>query len=140
MERVNAAWRSAADVTTDEMAATLGDCVADEAGRLERGQPLLKLLAALCPLLGLLGTVTGMIALFRTIAIAGTGQPAYTAGAVGQALVTTLLGIGAAIVLMLLHAALASRSRRLIDRLDVHAAGLVAGHKAERVAARRAQS
>ncbi len=140
LERIQAAWQRASTQTTDEMIAALGYCVAGEAARLERGQPLLKLLAALCPLLGLLGTVTGMIALFRTIAIAGTGQPAYTAGAVAQALVTTLLGIAAAIGLMLLHAALASRSRRLIDRLDAHAAGIVANHKAVRVAARRAAS
>ena len=60
----------------------------------------LILTAALCPLLGLLGTVTAMIAMFRTIAISGTGNPALTAGSVAQALVTTLLGIGMAVALI----------------------------------------
>ncbi len=63
-----------------------------EQPRLERGQSLVKMLAAVAPLLGLLGTVTGMIVTFQSITVFGTGDPQLMAGGISQALVTTVLG------------------------------------------------
>jgi biopolymer transport protein ExbB len=87
---------------------------------------LIKLLAAVAPLLGLLGTVTGMILTFQSISLFGTGDPKLMAGGISQALVTTVMGLVTAIPLLFLHTLLASRSRTLIQILDEQSAGVVA--------------
>ena len=93
---------------------------------MQRGLGLLKLLAAVAPLLGLLGTVTGMILTFQSITLFGTGDPKLMAGGISQALVTTVLGLIVAIPLLFSHTLLASRSRTLIQILDEQSAGLIA--------------
>lgn len=82
--------------------------------QLEKGQTFIKLLAAVAPLLGLLGTVVGMIATFQSITLFGTGDPQVMAGGISQALVTTVLGLLAAIPLLFGHNILSTRSRRLL--------------------------
>ena len=96
-----------------------------EATGLERGQLWIRLLAAIAPMLGLLGTVTGMIATFQMLAIFGTGDPVTMAGGISQALVTTLLGLTVAIPLLFGHGIVATRSRRLVRLLDQTQAELV---------------
>ncbi len=76
--------------------------------RLERFLQLLNVIAAVAPLLGLLGTVTGMIATFDVITTHGTGNPKLLSGGISEALVTTELGLIVAIPVLLLHAFLAS--------------------------------
>ncbi|MFC0338764.1 outer membrane transport energization protein ExbB [Kushneria avicenniae] len=103
---------------------------------LERGQAVVKVIAAIAPLMGLLGTVTGMIGTFQAITVFGSGDPKMMAGGISQALVTTVLGLVVAIPLLFANTALNSRSRNLMnllerqasahlaDRLDEQQAGL----------------
>ena len=104
----------------------LDEAILRETPTLQRGLGLIKLLAAVAPLLGLLGTVTGMILTFQSISLFGTGDPKLMAGGISQALVTTVMGLVTAIPLLFLHTLLASRSRTLIQILDEQSAGVVA--------------
>jgi biopolymer transport protein ExbB len=103
----------------------LDEAITREIPALERGLPMIKLLAAVAPLLGLLGTVTGMIATFQSISLFGTGDPKLMANGISQALVTTMLGLCIAIPLLFLHSIVAARSRTLIQILDEQTAGLL---------------
>jgi len=105
---------------------TLDEAVLKELPQLERGLSLIKLLAAVAPLLGLLGTVTGMIATFQSITLFGTGDPKLMAGGISQALITTVLGLVAAIPLLFMHNFLNTRSKQVIQILDQQSAGLIA--------------
>jgi biopolymer transport protein ExbB len=117
----------------DAMELLLDEAILRETPALQRGLGLLKLLAAVAPLLGLLGTVTGMILTFQSITLFGTGDPKLMAGGISQALVTTVLGLMVAIPLLFSHTLLASRSRTLIQILDEQSAGLVARQVSRRV-------
>jgi biopolymer transport protein ExbB len=103
----------------------LDEAITREIPTLERGLSMIKLLAAVAPLLGLLGTVTGMIATFQSISLFGTGDPKLMANGISQALVTTMLGLCVAIPLLFLHSLVATRSRTLIQILDEQTAGLL---------------
>ena len=115
-----------ADLETLEL--KLDEAILQETPPLERGQPLLKLLAAVAPLLGLLGTVTGMIVTFQAITQSGGGDSRLMADGISQALVTTVQGLVVAIPLLFLHSLLASRSKGLIQLLEQQSAGLIALH------------
>ncbi len=104
----------------------IDEAILKEVPQLEKAQSMIKLFAAIAPLLGLLGTVTGMIATFQAITNFGTGDPKLMAGGISQALITTVLGLVAAIPLLLSHNLVSSQSKRLIQILDEQAAGLVA--------------
>lgn len=106
----------------------LDEAVLRETPALERGLPALKVLAAVGPLLGLLGTVTGMIITFRQITLFGTGDPQLMAAGISQALVTTVQGLVMAIPLVLMHTALKMRSKALVHVLDEESAGIIAEH------------
>lgn len=103
----------------------LDEAITKEIPQLEKGQTTIKLLASVAPLLGLLGTVTGMIATFQSISLFGTGDPKLMASGISQALVTTMLGLMVAIPLLFFHSLVASRSRTLIQILDEQSAGLI---------------
>jgi len=119
-----------ADVETLEL--KLDEAILKETPALERGTVMIKVLSAVAPLLGLLGTVTGMIATFQAITLFGTGDPKLMAGGISTALVTTVLGLVMAIPLLLLHSVVAGRSKSLVQVLEQQSAGVVAAH-AERV-------
>ena len=87
---------------------------------------MLALLAAVAPLLGLLGTVTGIIETFQSITLYGTGDPRIMSGGISQALVTTVMGLLVAIPLLLLHSFLASKSKTLVQILDEQSTAAVA--------------
>lgn len=112
----------------EALEARLDEALLAELPRIERGQALVKLLAAVAPLLGLLGTVTGMIGTFQSITVFGTGDPQLMAGGISQALVTTVLGLITAVPLMLAHTALASRSRWLSGVIEGRASAALAEH------------
>jgi biopolymer transport protein ExbB len=86
--------------------------------RLERFLPTLSVLAAIAPLLGLLGTVTGMINTFQVITIFGTGEPKLMAGGISEALITTQLGLAVAIPIMLLHHFLERRVDKILGDIE----------------------
>ena len=104
----------------------LDEAVLAELPALERGNGLIKLVAAISPLLGLLGTVTGMILTFQAISLFGTGDPKLMAGGISQALVTTVLGLVVAIPLLFGHSVVAYLAQVLVQRLDEQSAGVLA--------------
>jgi biopolymer transport protein ExbB len=104
----------------------IDEAVLRETPRLTRGEGLIKLLTGIAPLLGLLGTVVGMIITFQSISLFGTGDPKLMANGISQALVTTALGLIVAIPLLFLHTLVTSRSRALVQILDEQSAGLAA--------------
>jgi biopolymer transport protein ExbB len=93
---------------------------------IEKGINTIKIFAAVGPLLGLLGTVTGMIATFQTITLFGTGDPKLMAGGISMALITTVLGLVCAIPLLLLHTFVSNKSKGIIQLLEEQSAGLIA--------------
>ncbi len=113
-------------IDSEVLEARMDEAVLRELPALERGQSIIKLFAGIAPLLGLLGTVTGMIATFQAITNFGTGDPKLMAAGISQALITTVLGLIVAIPLLLAHNWVASRSKALIQVLDEQSAGLMA--------------
>ncbi len=116
------------DIETLEL--KLDEQILRESPRIERFNDIIKVLAAVAPLLGLLGTVVGMIITFTAITIYGAGDPKLMAGGISVALMTTVFGLVAAIPLLLIHAVVSSMARGNQQILDEQAAGLVA-EKAE---------
>jgi biopolymer transport protein ExbB len=114
------------DVETLEL--KLDEAILREIPALERGNAMVRVLSVVGPLLGLLGTVTGMIQVFQQIQLYGTGDPKLMAGGISMALVTTVLGLVMAIPLVLLHSVLSARSKRLIQILEEQSAGIIARH------------
>lgn len=86
--------------------------------RLERYLPFLALTAAAAPLLGLLGTVTGMINTFQLITLFGTGDARTLSGGISEALITTQFGLGVAIVALLVHALLSRKAKGVISNME----------------------
>ncbi|MCG8442234.1 MAG: MotA/TolQ/ExbB proton channel family protein [Caulobacterales bacterium] len=130
--RVLLAAQQARDADVETFELKLDDAIIKESAGLDFGLNFLKLAAAIAPLLGLLGTVTGMIITFQQITLFGTGDPKIMAGGISQALMTTVLGLVAAIPLLLIHSFAASASRGVQQIMEEQAAGIVAEH-AERV-------
>jgi biopolymer transport protein ExbB len=104
----------------------LGEAIYKERPALDRALPFIKIISVVAPLLGLLGTVTGMIVTFQAITLFGTGDPKLMAGGISQALVTTVLGLVVAIPTVLLHTIVSGRSRSIQQVLQEQAAGIVA--------------
>lgn len=100
----------------------LDEALLREMAPLERGLSLIKLLAAIAPLLGLLGTVAGMIGTFQAITVFGAGEPRLMAGGISQALVTTVLGLITAVPLLFAHLLLQGRARRLSRLIEAEGA------------------
>lgn len=114
------------DVETLEL--KMDEAILKETPGLDRGNTFVKIVSVVAPLLGLFGTVTGMIQTFQAITLFGTGDPKVMAGGISQALVTTVLGLVVAIPTVLLHSFLASRTKSLIHVLEEQAAGIIAVH------------
>jgi len=104
----------------------IDEAVIREIPKLQSGLSIIKILAVTAPLLGLLGTVTGMIQTFQAITLFGTGDPKLMAGGISQALMTTVLGLIAAIPLTFMHAIVASRSKAVVHVLEEQSAGIIA--------------
>jgi biopolymer transport protein ExbB len=131
--RVFAVYEDNKDKDLESLELKLDEAIIKGTSKLERGLSTIKILAAVAPLLGLLGTVTGMIGTFQSITLFGTGDPKLMAGGISQALVTTVLGLIAAIPLILLHSLVAGKSKNLLSVLEEQSAGLMA-QKAEQEA------
>lgn len=100
--------------------------VLKEIPELQNGLAMIKLVSAVAPLLGLLGTVTGMIETFQSITLFGTGDPKLMAGGISQALMTTVLGLVVAIPVLFIYSLLSSLSKEIIEVLTQQSSGLVA--------------
>ena len=110
----------------DILESSLAEAILRETPRLERFLPALKVLAAIAPLLGLLGTVTGMIKTFQVITIHGTGDPRLMAGGISEALVTTELGLAVAIPILVISALLGRKAQRIASDMEEKAMALIA--------------
>jgi biopolymer transport protein ExbB len=104
----------------------ISEAVLREVPKLERGQAFLRLAVAAGPLLGLIGTVIGMIITFQAITESGSSDPKLMAAGIGQAMIATVAGLGIAIPLLFGNAILASLSRGVVQVLDEQSTGLLA--------------
>ncbi|AFJ02539.1 MotA/TolQ/ExbB proton channel family protein [Methylophaga frappieri] len=124
--RILSVYDQEQDDDVETLSLKLDEAILRETPALERGLTTLAILAAVAPMLGLLGTVSGMIETFQAITLFGTGDPKLMSGGISQALVTTELGLAVAIPILLIHSALSSKSNRLIQILDEESAAIVA--------------
>ncbi|WP_111642653.1 MotA/TolQ/ExbB proton channel family protein [Marinimicrobium alkaliphilum] len=104
----------------------LEEAVLKERPAIESGLAVIKIIAAVAPLLGLLGTVTGMIQTFQAITIFGAGDPTAMAGGISSALVTTVMGLIVAIPTVLMHTIVNGRAKRVIHVIEEQTAGIIA--------------
>ena len=126
--RVLAAYESNAGADTETMELKLSEAALKEMPGLTKGLLFIKVTSAVAPLMGLLGTVTGMIKTFQVITLYGAGDPKMMAGGISQALMTTVLGLVVAIPMVLLHTVVSGQSRKIVNILQSQSAGLVAQH------------
>ena len=108
----------------ETLESVLQEAILKELPRLERFLPTLNIMGAIAPLLGLLGTVTGMISTFHVITLYGTGDPRMMSGGISEALVTTMLGLSVAIPIMLIHTFLSQRVEHIIGDMEEKAVAL----------------
>jgi len=95
--------------------------------KLERLLPFIALTSASAPLLGLLGTVTGMISTFNMISVFGTGDPRTLSGGISEALITTEFGLVIAIPALFLHAILSRKIKALLGNLEQSTVAFING-------------
>ena len=119
-------YKNNPEMDAETLGLKLDEAILKEMPMLQRGLWTIALLAAVSPLLGLLGTVTGIIETFQSITLYGTGDPRVMSGGISQALVTTVMGLLVAIPLLLFHGYLASKSNALIQILDEKSMAFVA--------------
>jgi biopolymer transport protein ExbB len=124
--RIMQVYEANPDVGTETLGLKLDEAILKEMPKIQRGLGALALLAAVSPLLGLLGTVTGIIETFQSITLHGTGDPRVMSGGISQALVTTVMGLLVAIPLLLFHSFLSSKSNTLVQILDEKSTAFVA--------------
>jgi biopolymer transport protein ExbB len=130
--RVLAAYESNRNADTETIELKLSEAALKEMPGLTKGLLLIKVISVVAPLMGLLGTVTGMIKTFQVITLYGAGDPKMMAGGISQALMTTVLGLVVAIPMVLLHTVVSGQSRKVINILQSQSAGLVAEHSEKR--------
>ncbi len=119
------------EADTESLELHLTEAILGEVPKLGRNLTIIKIISVVAPLMGLLGTVTGMINTFQAITLFGTGDPKLMAGGISTALVTTVLGLVVAIPTTLLYAMLNTRSKNIVYILQEQASGVIA-ERAER--------
>jgi biopolymer transport protein ExbB len=130
--RIMAVYESNRDIDVETLELKLDEAILKDAPAIEKGLPIIKVISVVAPLMGLLGTVTGMINTFQAITLYGAGDPQIMAGGISQALVTTVLGLLVAIPLTLLYTLVSSRAKGIIHVLEEQAAGIIALHAEKR--------
>lgn len=125
LDRVLAAGLGALGRPREAREAVVEQALLSETGQLTRGLPAIAVLAGVAPLLGLLGTVTGMIDMFAVISAQGSGNAKSLSGGISEALICTQAGMLVAIPLLLLHAWLARLSDRRAQILEEAACGML---------------
>ncbi|MGI2066738.1 MotA/TolQ/ExbB proton channel family protein [Shewanella sp. MF08487] len=130
--RILKVYQENKDVDVETLELKLDEAILKETPALEARISIIKVLAAIAPMMGLLGTVTGMIATFQSIQLFGTGDPKLMAGGISMALVTTVQGLVAALPLMLMHAIVVARSKSIVQILEEQSAGIIAAHAEKR--------
>jgi biopolymer transport protein ExbB len=126
--RVLAVYHENLDIDAETLQLKLDEAILKEQPALQARIAFIKIISMVAPLLGLLGTVIGMIVTFQAITLFGTGDPKTMAGGISQALITTVLGLVVAIPTVLLHSIVQSRSSGVMHILTEQSAGLIAEH------------
>jgi biopolymer transport protein ExbB len=126
--RVLAAYESNRQADTETVELKLSEAALKEMPGLTKGLLFIKVISVVAPLMGLLGTVTGMIKTFQVITLYGAGDPKMMAGGISQALMTTVLGLVVAIPMVLIHTLVSGQSKRIVNILYSQSAGIVAQH------------
>ncbi|MCS5573837.1 MAG: MotA/TolQ/ExbB proton channel family protein, partial [Pseudomonadales bacterium] len=126
--RVLSVYDENKSVDTETLELKMSEAIFKETPTLNRALLFIKIISVVAPLMGLLGTVTGMIQTFQAITLYGTGDPKLMAGGISQALVTTVLGLTVAIPMVLLHTLVSGRSKRIVQVLQEQSAGILAEH------------
>lgn len=124
--RVLKVYQDNKNVGVETLELKLGEAILGETPRLNRGIGLVQVISVVSPLMGLLGTVIGMILTFQAITLFGTGDPQTMAGGISTALMTTVLGLVVAIPTVLLHAILNGRAKSVMHVLEEQSAGMIA--------------
>ncbi|MCW8878352.1 MAG: MotA/TolQ/ExbB proton channel family protein [Kangiellaceae bacterium] len=114
------------NVAVDTLELKLSEAILKELPKITRSITFIKIISVVAPLLGLLGTVTGMIITFQKITLFGAGDPTIMAGGISQALVTTVLGLVVAIPTTLLYTWINTRSKGIVHILQEQSAGIIA--------------
>jgi len=118
LSRVMLTGIEARDLNREDLENVIQEVILNEIPKLERFLSTLGMLAAIAPLLGLLGTVTGMINTFHAITSYGTSNPQLMSGGISEALVTTMLGLMVAIPIMVAHTLLSRKLESLISEME----------------------
>lgn len=126
--RVLAVYDQNRNVDVETLELKLDEAILKETPALERFLTVIKLISAVAPLFGLLGTVTGMIQTFQAITLFGAGDPTQMAGGISAALMTTVEGLVVAIPTLMLHSFLSGSSKGVIHILEEQSAGIIAVH------------
>jgi biopolymer transport protein ExbB len=126
--RVLATYEANRNADTETIELKLSEAALKEMPGLTKGLLFIKVISVVAPLMGLLGTVTGMIQTFQVITLYGAGDPKMMAGGISQALVTTVLGLVVAIPMVLIHTLVSGQSRKIINIINSQSAGIVAQH------------
>jgi len=126
--RVLAAYEANQNADTETVELKLSEAALKEMPDLTKGLLLIKVISVVAPLMGLLGTVTGMIKTFQVITLFGAGDPKMMAGGISQALMTTVLGLVVAIPMVLIHTLVSGQSRKIVNILQSQSAGIIASH------------
>lgn len=136
--RVMKVYNNYKDVDIETLELHLAEAISAEIPKLTKGISWIKIVSVVSPLLGLLGTVTGMIDVFETLSLFGSGDPKLMANGISQALVTTVQGLVAAIPCVFSYTMASNRSRALIVILEERATGILARKSEELAAAKKA--
>ena len=129
--RVVKVYEDNKEVDTETLSLKLGEAILTEMPALTRSITIIQVISIVAPLMGLLGTVIGMIETFQSITLFGAGDPKTMASGISTALMTTVLGLCVAIPTTLLHAIVNQRSRSIIHVLEEQSEGIVAMHAEE---------
>ncbi|ARU56950.1 MotA/TolQ/ExbB proton channel family protein [Oleiphilus messinensis] len=124
--RILACYNNNSNADLETLELRMGELMLREIPTINRRVAALKMIAVVAPLLGLLGTVTGMIVTFQSISLFGTGDPKLMASGISQALITTVQGLSVAIPVLLFHGLVAAKARGITEVLEYQAAGLIA--------------
>ena len=129
--RVIKVYHDNKEIDTETLALKLGEAILSEMPSLTRYINIIQVISIVAPLMGLLGTVIGMIETFQSITLFGAGDPKTMASGISTALMTTVLGLCVAIPTTLGHALVNTRSRSIIHVLEEQSEGIVAMHAEE---------
>jgi len=124
--RILGVYHNSRHLDSETLELKLSESILEESLKVQKRVSIIKIIAVVSPLLGLLGTVTGMIITFQAITLFGAGDPKLMSGGISQALVTTVLGLSVAIPSLLLHAVVQGRVKQITEVLEQQAVGMIA--------------